>query len=86
MDFDNSPEDIQRLHDFLKSIRELDLQDMKSYIHVDMDHDAYIESFYIHFADIDVDGAFVALQTTGKIHFQMSPDNESHIVKIEVND
>ena len=87
MEPNNSPERIQQLHDFLKERRELDPQDMKSsYIDINLNYDAYIESFFIHFPDIDVEVAFIELQETGKIHFHMSPNNESHIVKIEVND
>ena len=86
MEPNNSPERIQQLHDFLKECKELDLQDTKSYIDINEDYDTYIESFFIHFPDIDVESAFIELQEKGKIHFHMSPDNESHIVKIEVND
>ena len=86
MEPNNSPEGIQQLHDFLKEFRELDPQDMKSYIDINLNYDAYIESFFIHFPDIDVESAFIELQETGKIHFYMSPDDESHIVKIKVND
>ena len=86
MEPNNSSKRIQKLHDFLKKRRGLDPQDTKSYIDINLNYDAYIESFFIHFSDIDVESAFIELQETGKIHFHMSPDDESYIVKVEVND
>ena len=79
--------DPERLHNYFKEHRELDMSDMSSYVKVDMDYDAFLEALALHFgANFDPETALTTLEATGKIHINMSESDDTHITTIKVED
>ena len=80
-------ESAERLHNYFKECRELDMRDMSSYVKVDTDYDAFIEALGSYLGlDVYLEIALRICEETGKIHINRAASDEAHITTIKVND